>query len=287
MKKKSNASIIIAACVLAVVCIPVAFILINRAVTNKQQQRIAQEESMRAASEKAEADAGKEEEAKKAAEEQKKEDTSQGQDPGEGPYDASAELDEDQIWIGEICKEAFDKMIAEGELAPSAIDEKDWFLFDTSDGELDFLTEDAKNKYLKAPFSINEKVIWSLYNPGTGYEAFTRVYLGDEKDGPVYATKQAEGVPEEIFADSLGECGTLFVAAGLISRVDEKFYYSKIDRKMMSTVVFVIDVETRTVSHIEQIGADCPGAKTEYTTGKFLHSEAVEYMSKLCMEAAQ
>ena len=57
MKKKSNASIIIAACVLAVVCIPIAFILINRAVTNKQQQRIAQEESLRAASEKAEADA--------------------------------------------------------------------------------------------------------------------------------------------------------------------------------------------------------------------------------------
>ena len=91
-----------------------------------------------------------------------------------------------------------------------------------------------------------------------------------------------DGFNKEPFANGLDECDYFLIYSGMISHVDKAFYWGDIDRKAVSTLVFVIDVREKEMIHIEFIGNDCPGVSAQSATGSTMVTEAEQYMIDIC-----
>jgi len=84
-----------------------------------------------------------------------------------------------------------------------------------------------------------------------------------------------------------GGAGTLMVVQAFISDVSVDYYTGSLDRTSVTTMVFVIDIESRTVRHIEFIGYHRPGdvisglADTHPNLGKWKADEAYAYIDSL------
>jgi len=75
------------------------------------------------------------------------------------------------------------------------------------------------------------------------------------------------------------EAQTLMVIDGFVWRVDEGYYAGGISRVSVATVVFVVDVPTRAVVHVELIGVDIPGGTTSNAHGIMLEAAARAYVA--------
>jgi len=68
---------------------------------------------------------------------------------------------------------------------------------------------------------------------------------------------------------SVTEAQTLMVIDGFVWRVSQGFYQGGIDRVSVATVVYVIDLATSSVTHVELIGVDVPSTNNAASTRGF------------------
>ena len=177
------------------------------------------------------------------------------------------DITEDE-WAYEILSDAVDNMISSGDVYASDISPDDLFLFD-ADGYIVFSSAEAGSRYTGDDYDISGEVLWGSYDPGGTQYRSAGVSIIDNASG---------SMP---FADSPADCDTLILYAGLVSGVNQGFYEGGTDRRMVSTIVLVIDVSGRQVIHIEQIGVDCPGVMASMPSGRTMSEEALEYMSEI------
>ena len=184
----------------------------------------------------------------------------------------------DDEWAKDLWDEAYKKMIDAGDFSRSSLTYGGIFPFETG-GNIHFTTKEIGQKYTDRNFYVQGKVIWGNYSDSMG--------LSVKKKSPNYHDDSiseycCDGFIEEPFAESWDECDYFLVYAGMISHVDKAFYWGNIDRKAVSTFVFVIDVRTKEMIHIEFIGNDCPGVSAQSATGFTMVTEAEQYMSDIC-----
>ena len=150
-----------------------------------------------------------------------------------------------------------------------------------------FASPAAQTTYVDQPFKLNGKVIIALSSDrsvGFGLVGWSSHVDDAERDALFFSSDEERGLlPADRWAINTDEAGTLVVVEGFVSRVDQGFYMGNVDRKQVATVVFVIDVESRTVSHVEVIGTDTPGGRTtlDKTNGQWLKTEAYAYIRSL------
>ena len=90
------------------------------------------------------------------------------------------------------------------------------------------------------------------------------------------------GALAEYLAPNVDQAKTLIVVDGFVESVDQGYYQGGKDRVTVRTVVWVIDLASRSVSHIENIGLDKPGDQVSTNArGITLKDEAWDYVISL------
>jgi len=126
---------------------------------------------------------------------------------------------------------------------------------------------------------VSGKVIWGSMDDNLVPSIKLKSPNDHTENIPAYCCDMFYDVP---FANERAECDYLILYAGLTSKVDEEFYMGGVDRVTTTTLVFVINVATREIVHIECIGVDCPEATTDHTRGYTKVSDAENYMADIC-----
>lgn len=183
-------------------------------------------------------------------------------------------------WSNDLFNEAVSGLIDSGDVSASTIDPSYLFEFD-DDGNIVFGSAEAKVRLTAATPDITGKVIWGCYN-----------IFGQEtsvlEKSPNYSDESTprfmpSGVSEDVpFASSVPEADYFIVYTGLISQVEPGFYDNGLDRNTRTTMVIVIDCNTREVIHIENIASDRPGIVAAGNTGAVKTDEAMAYMTRIC-----
>ncbi len=193
----------------------------------------------------------------------------------EGPIEPPAEE-----WGNDLFNEAVSGLIDSGDVSESAIDASDLFEFD-DDGNIVFGSAEAKVRLTSASPDITGKVIWGCYSIFSREVSVLEKSPNDtDESTPRFTPVGVSG--DAPFASSVTEADYFIVYTGLISRVESEFYDNGHDRNTMTTIVMVIDCNTREVIHIENIGSDRPGIVTSDTTGAVMTDDATAYMTRIC-----
>ncbi|MBO4637598.1 MAG: hypothetical protein J5685_10675 [Clostridiales bacterium] len=191
---------------------------------------------------------------------------------------------ENVSWASDIFDRIADDLISSGDIAESIISDEEYFAFTSDDGPA-FLSDDIRDRYTSSDFVPDGKVICANYNIGYDSERHFYVYSRSQyarQDLPAYDCFDTdEDTYSGFFADSREECSYLIVIAGLYSNIDRDFYEGGTDRYSMSTDVYIIDVRSMELVHVEHIGDDCPGAVAQVPRGRMLEFEAQEYIRGL------
>ena len=190
----------------------------------------------------------------------------------------------DDKWALDIWNEAKDKLVANGEVQLS---DEEGIIFQFENDQIAYSSPDVKAKYESSDFKIDEKTIWGdLQGSRTDAPAvFVNHSLSGEEDTdkPYYTSPYAVSPTQtKIFANTRGQCRYLAVVAGLCYDIDEEYYMGGIDRKGVSTYVFVFDAVEKEFVHIHFINSDKPGVTTNDPVGETYIDAAHEYMNKLC-----
>lgn len=200
-------------------------------------------------------------------------------------------------WVEDLFVDCRQKLVDEGALdAPGKDDPNEYFVFNDTP-ELVFKdTAVADRLYADLSVELDDVVFYAgedvLY-PGVG------LYLNPSTEGdlaqyPRYypATHLITGVNEDgfdvpegkadVFADSLDGCHYVVAYMGLKSRVDKDFYNAPTaDRVLATTLVVVMDAQTREFVHIHAVGTVTPELATDAPIGTAKYEEAREYMCTL------
>jgi hypothetical protein len=133
------------------------------------------------------------------------------------------------------------------------------------------------------PFGIGANTNASGDNIGlppdaNGHSPYTavEVYGHESLAVPSYAT-----APLERMTRDPDQAQTLIVIDEFVQRIDDDFYEGGFDRYVVATMVYVIDVATETMTHVELIGLDAPGATTNTRWGSPLVEDAWSYINSL------
>jgi len=110
-----------------------------------------------------------------------------------------------------------------------------------------------------------------------------------EVNGQMIEAKQIADDELEVMIGprSKGGAETLMVVHAFASGVEPDYYNTGIDRVTVTTVVFVIDLESRGVLHVEYLGTQTPGEEIEGSGGakpnwgRWMSDEALAYADSL------
>lgn len=174
-------------------------------------------------------------------------------------------------WATGLMADAARKMYDDGDVYPGELEGGELFLFEGEYAECDIVysSDGVREKYTGSQPDIDGKVVWGHLSPAGQVQLFA---------GSIY-----KDLDDEAVAESIDEAKYLIVYCGFVSRVDKGFYDGGIDRVLMTTLVLVIDVQERSVVHIENVGTDCPsGYMSDRSRGFALDDAALEYMNGLC-----
>lgn len=187
----------------------------------------------------------------------------------------------DGEWVDMVWSEAIGKLSEEGALSFESGERADRIVYDEY-GTPKFGSADLRKKYMSDPFAAKGKFIWAMDNSSPS------VLKCGEEGRPAYATDRAKDMTlDRFFADGRAEAGTLLVLYSDYSKIEEGYYSAfglggtGVNRYTATTLVFVVDIEGRSVVHVEFIGTDAPGSTTENIYGKFLEDGAVAYCREL------
>ena len=102
-----------------------------------------------------------------------------------------------------------------------------------------------------------------------------------------------KSVPQSVYANTLDECRYLIAYGGCYANIIENYYAlgpngkGITDRIDVTTVVLVVDTQTREVVHIQNIGTEIPGPSVDVARGEnygsTLTKEANAYISQLLL----
>ena len=174
-------------------------------------------------------------------------------------------------WADEIVLESLQKLADRGAIAPlQDWDVVRWKIPFTDNGdtcEVAFLDDQAKAE-LTLPFSgpvgqvimeIDGFVVFCHGNQEGGEPWFTPVgYNGADRITAQYADR---------FSDTMAECEYLICVYGCLSREDEDFYFGGVARRVITTLVLVVDPKEREILHIEDLDTDIPGSSVKMPGG--------------------
>ena len=181
---------------------------------------------------------------------------------------AQAPTDE---WASGLAADAVGKMYDDGDVYPGELEGGELFLFEGEYAECDiaYSSDGVREKYTGSQPDIDGKVVWGHLTPTGQVQLFAESIYKD--------------IDTEAVARSIDEAEYLIVYCGFVSRVDKEFYNGGIDRTLVTTLVLVIDVQDRSVVHIENVGTDCPdGYISDRSRGFALDDAALDYMNGLC-----
>ena len=191
----------------------------------------------------------------------------------------------DTEWATEIWNDAIDKLVADGYATKS---DEDGILLQCMDsGMIDL---HPGEKVLDASsFDVDGKVIWGsadVYrseNPYLYVDKVSDSKLEENPDLPAYTSPNAPStMSADVFAKSRSRCKYLMLVVGLCYNIEKDYYFGPVDRRDVSTHVFVIDAVDREVVHINFINSDVPGMSVTSPFGEVYEDAARNYMTGLC-----
>ncbi|MBQ9828694.1 MAG: hypothetical protein IJM62_08425 [Lachnospiraceae bacterium] len=194
--------------------------------------------------------------------------------------------EETEEWVASLVSDAVQKLSDEGIIAVSFEDYDMMIPFVEGDkGEMvpDF-SDEAKGRELTEEFSLSGGRMIISEN---GEVLCTSKRLRRTDPVPYFFPSGSTGIliydtnNTEAFADSLDDCRYLVYYRGFESKTDKAYYNNTYDRIHVTTVVFIIDTETRKVVHMETVGTDAPGNITDDRKGKVLYDRAEGYIRGL------
>ena len=194
-------------------------------------------------------------------------------------------------WARTVFDESLQKLADEGALAYQP-DYLFQFTWQDSAGAVPFLNDEAITQYVRTPITAVGKVIlcyldrsgkFNVYNKS---DSKAQKIDNSDKQVPYYLPVLSDGSPvlkgvdTARFANSVSECDTLIVYGGFESSRFRDYYGQGWDRVGITTLVFVIDAKDKKILHVETIGTDTPGVRTEdsHTTGYTLYDLADKYV---------
>ncbi len=190
----------------------------------------------------------------------------------------------DTEWATEIWNDAIDKLCTDGHARKSDVD---GVLLECLDSGMIDLAASAD---LEADFIPDGKVIWGWADVSRSEDA--QIYIDthhqssdeeEDADIPAYASDFAdETTPAEAFAKSRGRCKYLMLTVGLCYNIVPDYYMGPVDRRDVSTHVFVIDAVERKVVHIRYFGSDVPGMSTTSAFGNIDVDAGRAYLNGIC-----
>lgn len=205
--------------------------------------------------------------------------------------DADAENLTDTDWAKDIWNSAIQGLVDKGYAKRS---EEEGILLQCMDSGMIDLSPEGRS-LASEDFKIDGKVIWGsahadrtenaslsidTYSPGSEEEA--------DQDIPHYASPYAVAPTKaEAFAKSRGRCKYLMLVTGLCYHIAKDYYFGPVDRKDVSTHVFVIDAVNKEVVYINHINSNVPGMSTTDPVGITYDEAARGVMNRLVQEAYQ
>ncbi|MBR2835992.1 MAG: hypothetical protein IKE43_09850 [Coriobacteriales bacterium] len=200
-------------------------------------------------------------------------------------------------WVIDLFNDCHQKLVYEGSLEqPGEGAPNKYFIFD-NDFNIVFADAETGGWLMGGPYEPLDNVVY-YYGDRTlagGKGVMLNPYTaGEGAQYPLYypvsylirgLSYDSFDIPQQDFAykfaDSLEGCSYVLAYMGMTSRVDKEFYMGGADRRVATTVVFVMDAQTREFVHIHSVGTDVPAGTTTSPSGDVLYNEAHAYMDDL------
>ena len=204
-------------------------------------------------------------------------------------------------WANEIILESLQKLADRGEIAPLADEELiSWKIPFVDEGEscqvafLDPQRQEALTQPFTTPLTrvilmVDGYVLFCYGSQEGGVPWFTPVgyyyVLGDDFS----SLGEICGQYADRFSETMADCDYLIWIDGCLSHVDEDFYNGSIDRRVITTMVLIVDVKQREVLHMENLGTDTPARRVKLpggNIGQTYWEESLAYLSALLAQSS-